>query len=106
MTLIRRTPSGTLDEYNNDVLAETRVTVYNCVFVPAGSFENTVLQDQVSTTDTIFMPAGTVVTALDAIEYDGDVYEINGEPSAWTSPFSGRVSPIRINVSRISGVAA
>jgi hypothetical protein len=88
------------------VLTETRVKVYNCVFVPAGSSESLAFQDQVATTDTIFMPAGTNVTALDAIEYNGDTYEINGEPSAWTSPFSGRVSPIRINVSRISGVAA
>jgi hypothetical protein len=106
MTLIRRTLSGTQDEYGNDVYNETPSTIYGCVFVPASSGESLVFQDQVNTTDTIFMPAGTVVSPLDAIEYNGDKYEVMGKPSAWTSPFSGRVSPIRINVNKITGVSA
>jgi hypothetical protein len=105
MTLIKRILSGTQDEYGNDVYNETRITVRNCVFAPSGSSESLVFQDQVSTTDTIFMPAGTDVSPLDAIEWNGNVYEVTGEVSAWTSPFSGRVSPIRVDVTRIKGVA-
>jgi hypothetical protein len=106
MTLIRRTLSGTVDEYGNDVYNETPVTVTNCVFAPAGSSENLTFADQVSSFDTIFMPADTIVSTLDAIDWNGNRYEVAGEPSAWTSPFSGRVSPIRISVSRITGVTA
>lgn len=103
MTLIKRSVMDQ-DAYGNDIYLETPVTVTNCVFTPAGSSESLNFQDQVSTSDTIFMPAGTDVGPLDAIEWNGNRYEVTGEISAWTSPFSGRVSPVRINVSKIAGV--
>jgi hypothetical protein len=102
MTLLKRAVSGQ-DEYGNDTYTETPVTIQQCVFQPAGSTENLIFADQVSTTDTIFMPGGTDVSALDAIQYNGDTYEVTGAISAWTSPFSGRISPIRINVLLVSG---
>jgi len=104
MTLVRRVLTGTPDAYGNDVYTDVMIQVPQCVFVPAGSSENLVFTDQVSQTDTIFFPPGVVVTALDAVIYNGDTYEIQGEPSYWTSPFSGRESPIRINVTRVTGV--
>jgi len=106
MTLVKRVLSATPDSYGNDVYTETKTTVLDCVFQPAGSTENLVFTDQVATTDTIFMPYGTPVGYLDAIEYAGNRYEVTGEPSVWVSPFSGRVSPIRISVSKITGVTA
>jgi predicted YcjX-like family ATPase len=48
------------------------------------------------------MPPGTDVKAGDRIEYDGNVYTINGEPKAWTSP-TGRVSHIQLNIERWAG---
>jgi len=105
MTLIKRTVSGQ-DSYGNDVYAETPRVIGNCVFQPAGSTENLAFTDQVNTSDVIFMPFGTPVGPLDAIEYQGVRYEVVGEVSSWVSPFSGRTSPIRINVSKITGVTA
>jgi hypothetical protein len=102
MTLIKRTVSG-VDDYGNDVYSEASTKVVQCVFQPSGSTENLVFADQVATTDTIFMPYGTDVTALDLIEYKGDRYEVTGAPSSWQSPFSGRVSPMRIAVTLITG---
>jgi len=105
MTLIKRAVSGQ-DAYGNDTYTETQVNVDYCVFQPAGSNENLIFTDQISTTDTIFMPFGTDVTALDAIDYNGDRYEVVGDPGEWVSPFSGRVSPIRVSVSIVKGVSA
>jgi hypothetical protein len=105
MTLIKRYVSGQ-DSYGNDVYSETPMVIGNCVFQPAGSTENLIFTDQVNTTDTIFMPYGTPVGPLDAIEYNGDRFEVIGEISSWVSPFSGRTSPIRVNVNKVTGVAA
>jgi hypothetical protein len=105
MTLVKRTVSGQ-DMYGNDVYDETSTVIGNCVFQPAGSTENLTFADQVNTTDTIFMPFGTPVGPLDAIDFNGNRYEVIGEISSWVSPFSGRTSPIRINVSKIAGVSA
>jgi len=98
--------SGTVDEYGNDIYIDKNVSVSNCVFQPGGSSESLAFADQVDTTDTIFMPYGTDVAPLDAIVYDGETFEVTGIPSEWVSPFSGRVSPIRINVRKVSGVSA
>jgi hypothetical protein len=102
MTLLKRAVSGQ-DEYGNDTYTETPIVVQQCVFQPSGSTEVLIFTDQVSTNDIIYMPAGTDVSALDAIQYDGATYEVTGAPSEWMSPFSGRVSPIRINVLLVSG---
>lgn len=105
MTLVKRVLSGTTDAYGNDVYTEQNFTIPNCIFQPGGSSESLVFQDQTNTTDTIFMPYGTDVTFQDAIIYNGVKYEVVGVPSVWTSPFSGRVSPIRIDVNKVSGVS-
>lgn len=106
IVLIRRTPSGQVDEYGNDIMSETRVSVPNTVFVPAGSSEYLTFADQSSATETFYLPYGTAVSVLDAIEFRGITYEINGVPDIWQSPFSGNVSPIRVNAVKISGVTA
>jgi hypothetical protein len=106
MTLVKRVLSGTTDAYGNDVYTEQNVTVPNCVFQPGGSGENLSFADQTNTTDTVFLPAGTDVTYLDAIIYGNDKYEVVGVPSKWQSLFSGRVSPIRVDVNKVSGVTA
>lgn len=51
---------------------------------------------------TAYLPNGTDVQAGDHIVFDGDTYEINGEPRTWTSP-TGMVSHILLNLVRYSG---
>jgi hypothetical protein len=106
MTLVKRVLTGTQDAYGNDVYTEKNIQVSNCVFQPGGSSENTSFADQSNTSDTIYVPYGTDVTYLDAIIYNGIKFEITGVPNQWVSPFSGRVSPIRVEVSKIEGVTA
>lgn len=51
---------------------------------------------------TAYMPPGTDVREGDRIEYDGNVYTINGAPRKWQSA-TGRVSHIQVNLRRWDG---
>lgn len=51
---------------------------------------------------TIYLPPESDVLAGDRIEYDGDVYTINGKPKLWRSA-TGRVSHMQLNVERWQG---
>lgn len=107
MTLVKRVlQPGVVDERGNDVYVEQNVDVPNCVFQPGGSSENLAFADQTNSTDNVYLPEGTDVMYLDAIIYNGVKYEVVGVPLHWRSPFSGRVSPIRVDVNRVTGVTA
>ena len=51
---------------------------------------------------TVYCPPETDVQEGDHIEYDGDVYEINGKPRRWKSA-TGCVSNIILNIERWKG---
>jgi SPP1 family predicted phage head-tail adaptor len=104
VTLIRRTVTSR-DERGNDVYSESPEAIPQAVVQPTGSTEFTQFTDQVSTDMTVFLPYGTKVSAIDAIEIAGQRYEIQGEPSSWRSPFSGNTSPVQLRLSRITGVS-
>jgi hypothetical protein len=50
---------------------------------------------------TAYLPEGSDVKAGDHIEFDGDVYTINGEPKKWTA--AARLSNIQLNLIRWKG---
>lgn len=52
---------------------------------------------------TVFMPAGTAVTAADRLRIRGQVHEIVGEPGDWRSPFTGRAHGIEVATRQVSG---
>ncbi len=51
---------------------------------------------------TAYVPNGSDVLAGDHIIYDGNTYEIAGEPRVWVSPTGGR-DHILLNLRRYSG---
>ena len=51
---------------------------------------------------TAYLPAGSDVKAGDRIVYEGQVYEINGEPRVWVSATGSR-DHILLNLRRYSG---
>jgi hypothetical protein len=105
LTLVKRTPSGNFDEYGNVIYDERKVQVSNCAFQSQTSSENLEFADQLLVTNVVFMPYGTDVQSVDAIEVFGDRYEVVGDPNSYISPFSGHTGPIRVNLSKIEGVA-
>lgn len=50
---------------------------------------------------TAYLPEGSDVKAGDRIEFDGDVYEINGAPKKWTGAFTR--SNVQLNLTRWEG---
>lgn len=111
--LITRTPSGT-DDYGQVTYTET-YTVLPGIFWPAGSSESTQGQDQVRWQNTLCVPTGTDVSAVDAVipqvildgqgepvlddddHPQGDRFEVAGEPAAWpANPFSGWQPPFSV----------
>lgn len=80
-----------------------RLTIEGCSVQPAStglSQDGRVLG--INEGYTVYLQPGADVRAGDRIEYDGDVYTINGKPKSWQSA-TGRVSHIQLNIERWSG---
>lgn len=67
--------------------AAGRLTVTGCLVQPGASVE--VLENRVGAVAvrwSVFMPAGTDIEASDAVEVDGRLYAVDGEPARHRSP--------------------
>jgi hypothetical protein len=84
VTLIRRVVAST-DPYGNDTTTETSATVDGCSVQPADSTEVLASADRITTRMRLYAPAGTDLTAVDAVEHNGTRYEVDGEPMVWAS---------------------
>ena len=102
VTLITRTKTGE-DSYGNDVYGETPTDVPGCVVWPTASTENVQAEDQVITGLTALLPVGTDVSAIDAVIVAGLRYEVVGDPSSFSSPFSNLNPGIEIRLSKVTG---
>lgn len=52
---------------------------------------------------TVYLPADTVIAAVDLVEVAGLTYRIDGDPAAWRNPYTGRRPGIAINLTRVEG---
>lgn len=89
VTLHSRTPSGQKDPYNKVLYTVVDTQVDGCAFDPGGSTESVQGQDLVVSQPTVYLPAGTVVGAVDAVTVRGVKYEVDGSPNSYVSPFTG-----------------
>ena len=79
-----------------------RLMIEGCSVQPAATSSTTdgrVLG--VSENLTAYLPENADVEAGDRIEYDGKIYQINGEPKAWKAVMN--LSNIQLNLSRWEG---
>ena len=101
-TIILRSPSGDTDEYGNEVPVEDELaTAVELQQVrrdePAGAGE-------VSDTRWLgFFPAGTDLTTADAVEIEGERYELEGDPWAVRNPRTGAESHVETTLCRVAG---
>lgn len=102
VTLVTRTRSG-VDSDGNDVLTETPTDVAGCVVWPRGSSELLQGQDTTIAGLWVLFPAGTTVTAIDAVIVDGDTWEVDGDPEQHRSPFTGRSPGVVVALSKVRG---
>ena len=98
-------PKKTIDSRGSEIPDWTNTTttaVSGCSVQPATT---SLSQDGrvLGTADgwTAYLPEGTDVKAGDHIEFDGNTYEINGEPRKWIGPM--RTSNIQLNLVRWEG---
>lgn len=90
-TVLRATDGG-LDRNGNPLPGvDAEIPVEGCAFIPGNSLELTEPgRTTVTTNPRLLMPTGSDVRASDRLRSPaGEVFEVEGAPSNWRSPFSG-----------------
>ena len=101
---IIRAGTPTEDPYGNEVPGPTTETdVSGCAVAPRSSSEDLQARDQVIVGLNVWMPSGTDVRATDQMRVRGILYEIDGEPGSFATPFTGTVGPVQVSLTRVSG---
>ena len=91
---------STVPDWSSDKV--TKLTIDGCSIQPAStglSQDGRILG--ISDGFTAYIPEGSDVLAGDHIEFNGNTYEINGEPRPWTG--AQRCSHIQLNLVRWEG---
>jgi len=108
VTILRPGPP-TEDGYGNDVPgAPTEIPVLGCAVAPrdgtgAGANEITDARDTVIVGLTLYAPYGTEIRATDRVRVDGELYEVDGQPGAFRSPFTGSTGPVVVALELVTG---
>jgi hypothetical protein len=104
VTLISSQVTGR-DGYGNDVRTAVRRDIPGCAVAPGSTSENLDNTVQVTEDLEVYMPAGTVVTPEDSVEYQGITYRVMGQPESWQSPFTGTAGPVRLRLRLVTGAS-
>lgn len=106
---ILRPGAPSRDVYGNDVPGPpTEIPVPGCGIAPrdgtgAGSNEIVDARDTVITGLTLYAPYGTDIRATDRIRVGGDLYEVEGLPGSFRSPFTGSTGPVVAALELVTG---
>jgi hypothetical protein len=101
VTLVKRV-KGAADALGNDTWTTTSIPT-NGAFDPGTSVESVQGQDLLVTSPRVFLPAGTDVSAVDAIDVAGARYEVDGSPNDYTNPFTGWNPGVVVQLKRVTG---
>lgn len=108
VTIVRPGPP-TRDEYGNDVPGPAVETVVpGCGISPrdstgAGSNEIVQGRDTVVAGLLLYAPSGTDIRATDRVRVAGVLYEVDGQPGVFRSPFTGSLGPVVAALSLVTG---
>lgn len=105
VTILARTQTGA-DRYGKPIYEwpEPGTQVHGCAIAPRSSEE----PDQIARASvyeglSIYMPPGVSVGPHDRIVVRGIVYEVDGDPGDWRSPYSAFPRGVVVNVKRWEG---
>lgn len=101
ITLVTRTPTGRDGDGNTTY--STVTTTLRGAFAPVGSVETVQGQDVVVTQPTVYLPAGTDVTAVDRVIVNAVTYDVDGTPAAYTNPFTGWQPGVVVKLKAVTG---
>lgn len=107
--VIVRPGPATQDSYGNDVPGTpTEIPVPGCGIAPrdgTGSAANelTDARDTVISGLTLYAPYGTDIRATDRVRVAGQLYEVEGLPGSFRSPFTGSTGPVVAALQLVTG---
>lgn len=103
VVLLRRQVTGR-DAHGNDTYSETRTTVDNVLVEPYHTVERFDASDLTATRLRLYAPAsvGDVLTSIDAVEYRGATYELEGDPMMWPD-WSGGIHHTEAILKKVAG---
>lgn len=108
VTIVRPGPP-TRDAYNNDVPGTPMETeVSGCGVAPrdgtgAAANELTEARDTVISGLILYAPYGTDIRATDQVRVGGELYEVEGLPGGFRSPFTGSTGPVVAALKLVTG---
>lgn len=113
VTLVIVRPMGR-DRYGDPIDGEARFEVHGCAVAPRVGGPGTASADLeargregVREGLTAYLPIGPDgppdVRHTDLVEFDGKLWEIDGEPSVWRSPFTGWPAGVEVALTRGEG---
>jgi hypothetical protein len=101
---VRRPSSPAATGPRGDPLPYTTHTVAGCAFAPRASTETVDRRDTVITGLTLFAPPDADIQPTDRIQRaDGSLWEVDGEPGDWQTPWTGWHPGLEIAVKRVTG---
>lgn len=104
---IRLTPGGR-DPYGDPIGdVETRTDIAGCAVAPRQAGEQ-IGQGRIAATSglTLYVPPGADILPSDRFEVRGTVWEVEGEPAVWRSPFTGWEPGREVVLTRVEEGAA
>lgn len=100
-------PVTSTDRYNNTVedwTTPTSVDIEGVGVEPRPSAEdNRDGRNAVVSGFTLYLPAGSAVTAKNRMRVRGDDYAVDGDPAQWRNPFTGWEPGVVVQTKRIEG---
>lgn len=102
--LVARILADEPDADGNDVYTDETTPLSNVPVWPRGGGTELVQgQDTLITGLWALLPAGTDVSGIDAVRVRGLLYEVDGEPGVYGSPFTGLAPGVQVALTRITG---
>ncbi|MET9262407.1 hypothetical protein [Amycolatopsis sp. NPDC004079] len=93
--------------YRKDRYGDRQLTgafrVGDCIFAPRSSSEAEDRSTTVTADARLFVPAAATIEPSDEIEVEGTVYQVEGEPERWESPWGGWSPHLVVSLRRITG---
>lgn len=108
VTIVRPGPP-TQDAYGNDVPGTpTEIPVPGCGVAPrdsTGSAANEITdaRDTVISGLMLYAPYGTDIRATDQVRVSGQLYQVEGRPGSFRSPFTASTGPVVVALELVTG---
>lgn len=103
LTITRRMTSTTVDRYGNQVATFATPTATTGFLSSSASVERVNERDVITIHRECFFQAATLIGPLDRVTYQGQVFEVDGEPERVWNPRTAREMHVRARLVSVEG---